>query len=78
MERGTAHSLIKFCYTTIALSAVLTSHRLPRHAVHTETLVIVFPEAKQLVYDRLLLTSTAWFGYVPGVLDHADDIKIGA
>lgn len=70
--------LVKLGHAAFAFAAMLTPQRSSYHAVHAKVLIVKLPQAKQLLYDALLLASPAGFGHESRISNHAEIIKVRA
>lgn len=65
-----------FSYTSVAPFAMFTSERHPNHTLHTEILVIKFPQAQQFVDSSLLFRKTRQLRYVSWLVEHGAEVEI--
>lgn len=67
-----------FSYASVAPLAMLTSERHPNHTLHTEILVVKFPQAQQFVDSSLLFCKTPQLWYVSWLVEHGAEVEITA
>lgn len=57
---------------------MLASYGLPNHAHDAKSLIVKFPQADQLVDDRLLLGATSKLWYVAWIFKYRISVEVGA